>query len=228
MLIQDMIEILGLFGVFGLLNWFVRPYGLQTQALIGNVILAINVIRVAVLKRMGGLALGDGTCMIQGGARDTAFDGHIAMEIAWYLAILPYEKTQEMVWHHVLTILTAGVAYAMNVTCFTFLMFTTMIWSNILLASARILHQRENEYAKHVFGMFAVAFFMLRIVVMPVFVYPLLLARPVREYWVHERDVGVLYYASCTGVGLIVGLQFFWLGKIFRMCVRLFTDKMGV
>lgn len=205
-------SILRWFFVFSLAHWCV-PFGPTVRELIGDVLLAGNVVRTLVNDPT--IVTDVNTWTIQGSLRDRALDFHLEVEIAWYLASLWHLRSKLMIAHHLLTVSVASVGYVMNVTHFSFLVLTTMIWSNVFLGAAKIAHKNKHRLAKPLFLAFAFTFGTTRVIIYPFWVLPLLFKN--RTYWVEERHVGALYYGSCCCLLIVACLQYYWFGIILKM-----------
>lgn len=185
-----------------------------TWDLVGDSLLAFNVVRVWLSHRW--LFAGLHHSLFITHARFPEFDMHIAMEVAWYLSLLPYTKDRATFVHHLLSAVMGVYGFYNNITYIGFLLLSLMIWSNIPLAIAKILHEQKSRYADLSMMVFAIAFFITRIIVFPFYYIPIVLYS-VRETWL---DAGLtnIYYSMNAGLLILAMMQFIWFRKIVRIC----------
>jgi hypothetical protein len=195
------------------------PLNHTVRELIGDVLIACNIVRTFYYNPY---LLTDGRNMIvQREMRHSSLDMHMLLELAWYMASFPYLKDNLMVIHHVLTVVIVVVGYVMNVTYFSFLLFSLIIWSNIFFGAAKIAYSRAHWLQRPMAMCFALSFFLFRTVLFPFWLLPMLFV-DARDYWVHERRAAPMYYSSCIVLSTIALMQYFWLFKIVRFIMRTF------
>ena len=193
----------------------------ETWGLVGDSMLAFNVASIWLSNRWLFTELQPALYITR--LRMPVFDVHIAMEVAWYISLLPYTKDRMMFVHHLLSAFMGMFGFYYNVTYIGFLLISIMIWSNIPLSLSKILHEQRHKYTKPMFILFAFTFFITRIVIFP-FVYIPIVLFDVREEWLNDGLVG-LYYGLNMGLFVLAGMQFIWFVKIIRLVMKPYKEN---
>ena len=195
---------------------YVLPWEHHVRELIGDIFLAGNVIKI--FAQYPNLLRDKHVLCIQREDRFPALDFHILMEMAWYMASLPYTRDPLMILHHVVTASVMAIAYYYNVTYITFMVLASIIWSNILLGLSKMARKNNWVIKTPIFVMFTISFFVFRILLLPFYVMPMLVF-DVRDYWVIERNIGHVYWLVVSSMGIIISMQFYWMAKILRLLI---------
>jgi len=134
---------------------------------------------------------------------------------------------KEMVLHHLTTILLIGLSYVTNYTRVGVTIMLLHDFADVFLESAKVFNYsskaKGHEWAKVVcdvlFGIFALTFFVTRLILYPIFVIRSVLFEAPGFFGIDW--LGYWLFASLLLV--LQGLHIFWFYLIARMLVRLFT-----
>lgn len=202
--------------IFSLSRHYFDPTSKALEAawdLVGDSLLAFNVARIWLSNTW--LFSGINSALIITQPRIYEFDLHIVMVVSWYLSLLPYTQDTTTFIHHLLSAIMGYYGYYNNVTYLGFLLLSLMIWSNLPLAVSKLLYETRSKHAVIVFDIFAVVFFITRVVVFPLHYMPIVL------YVARDAllDAGV-YHSLVCGLFVLVLMQFLWFPKILRLCLK--------
>ena len=238
-------DVVSLIYTFTFMHLALLPYPHYVTELIGDIIIATNVVLTfytnqnLLLLLLSSSSQNRMELCIQRGSRYQALDFHILMEIAWYMASTPYhlfvKHDRIMALHHIIVVCISSIAFYYNVTYLTFIILSSIIWSNIFLgiskATLRLLKQRNCYYHRLLtnaaFTCFAISFFVFRIVFLPFYITPLILF-DIRKYWVYERGVGTLYWLVVSCFLTIIAMQFLWMWRIIVKLLDIWTGTNGI
>ncbi|GLC44142.1 hypothetical protein PLESTB_000924800 [Pleodorina starrii] len=163
------------------------------------------------------------------GPRHSSVTSYHVVELGWYLHYLikhplgiGMEDNLQMHLHHFSTIALLLISFTLNLYRSGVLVLCLLNVSNPFLHVAKVVHYVEAPADKVTFLLFAVAFFVSRIVVYPLVV---LRATLVESWQVHppflvaDQHLGV-YLAANVLLLLLMGMQLQWFAGIVRLLTK--------
>ena len=155
--------------------------------------------------------------------RVPAFDSHMRLETAWYVATGLFVKAEDasMLLHHVLAVALVQLSLAHNVTRLGMALLPYLVASNPLLHAARALRKAGFHRACRVaFVAFVAVFTAGRVIAFPAFY-----IRPVltngAAYWLLDEPLderrAAMYYTGAAMLCALYLLQVVWFVRIARI-----------
>ena len=209
--------------IFFYSTYTLLPYSQTFKEFLGDSLIACNVLRPLYYNPILLNNTSNNTSLYVQNERNPALDFHVALELSWYIAILPYTKEKSMYIHHTLTILLLSIGYYYNITYVTFLLLGTIIWSNVCLHVAKITHKNNHKLKDKVFLLFTILFFITRIIIFPFYIAPIITFR-LHDNWVTQQNKFVLYYGVNVGMYVLILMQFYWFCKIVRILFQNYKE----
>jgi hypothetical protein len=183
-----------------------------------NVVLLSNIARIA-CKDPSVLDMSDPTHFVQT-ERIADIDQHYIFEMAWYTSatlnmfLFPDCSINAlMILHHAASLTLIVLSYSYNLTYFGFVLLSLLIGTNPLLHMSKVLVILKSPLAKPTFMLFALMFFVTRVVLFPTWFMRITLW-DLHPYWKNDRFE--LYVASNVFLGVLFALQLVWFQRVIR------------
>jgi hypothetical protein len=191
---------------------------------------AFLLVRIACLVPFLSSAASDPSSYADDATRVPAFDSHMRLETAWYLAAgicmladAGAALSVSMLLHHVLAVALVQLSLAHNLTRLGMALLPYLAASNPLLHVAKALRAANCDRASRIaFAAFAVVFAAGRMVAFPIAYVPAVVANGA-IHWLPER--AALYYATISLCGALCVLQAFWFRRIVAVLLLTKTAR---